>query len=87
MIVFSDRSSPIWVNSSSADTPATISGVTSGISMRMLRLLLQRVRARTSPYASSVPIAVATTVVTAAIWMLAIRLSRSDSLSKKRSYH
>ena len=49
MIVVSESCSPICVNSSSADTPATISGVTSGISIRMFAAPLQRVRARTSP--------------------------------------
>ncbi len=48
-IVVSDSSSPICVNSSSAEAPATISGVTSGISARMFHALAQRVRVRTSP--------------------------------------
>ena len=49
MIVVIESSSPICVNSSSADAPATISGVTSGISIRMLAAFDQRVRVRTSP--------------------------------------
>ena len=46
---------PICVNSTSAETAATISGVTSGISISTLALPAQRVRARTSPNASVVP--------------------------------
>ena len=46
MIVSSDSRSPTCVNSSSAETPATISGVTSGISISTLALPAQRVRAR-----------------------------------------
>ena len=87
MIVSSDSRSPSWVNSSSADTPATISGVTSGISIRMLAPPTQRVRARTSPNASSVPRNVPTSIVTVAISMLARSELVSDSLSKKRWYH
>ncbi len=75
------------VNRISAETAATISGVTSGISISTLALPAQRVRARTSPNASSVPRIVATIIVTNAIWMLAWSDSRSDSFSKKRSYH
>ena len=86
MIVVSESCMPICVNSISAETPATISGVTSGISISTLALPAQRVRARTSPNASAVPSTVATTIVTNAIWMLAISDSRSDSFSKKRSY-
>ena len=78
MIVSSDSRSPSCVNSSSAETPATISGVTSGISIRMLALPAQRVRARTSPNASSVPSSVPTTIVTVAISMLA----RSDDAQR-----
>ena len=74
MIVSSDSRIPSWVNSSSADTPATISGVTSGTSIRTFAPPVQRVRARTSPNASSVPSIVPTTIVTVAISMLA----RSD---------
>ena len=37
------------MNSSNAEAPATISGVTSGTSMSTLRLSDTRVRARTSP--------------------------------------
>jgi hypothetical protein len=48
-IVVSDSCRPIWVNSSSAEAPATISGVTSGTSISTLAVPLQRVRARTSP--------------------------------------
>ena len=87
MIVSSDSRIPICVNSSSADTPATISGVTSGISISTLALPAQRVRARTSPNASSVPRSVPTTIVTVAISMLARSDEVSDSLSKKRWYH
>ena len=48
-IVVSDSSSPTCVKSSSADAPATISGVTRGMSIRMLAAFDQRVRVRTSP--------------------------------------
>ena len=75
------------MNSSSADTPATISGVTSGISISTLAPPAQRVRARTSPNASSVPSSVPTIIVTVAISMLARSDEVSDSLSKKRWYH
>ena len=86
MIVVSESWRPTCVNTSSADTPATISGVTSGTSIRTFSELLQRVRERTSPYASSVPMMVATTIVTSAIWMLAASESRSDSDPKNCSY-
>jgi hypothetical protein len=86
MIVVSDSWRPTWVNTSSAETPATISGVTSGTSIRMFSPPLQRVRERTRPYASSVPMMVATTIVTSAIWTLAARESRSDSDPKNCSY-
>jgi hypothetical protein len=59
------------VNSSSADTPATISGVTSGISMSTLNAPLDRERLRTSPNARVVPSTVPATIVTKAISMLA----------------
>ena len=48
-IVVTESSRPTCVNSSRAETPATISGVTSGTSIRMLKLSDQRVRERTSP--------------------------------------
>ena len=48
-IVVSESARPTWVNSSSADTPATISGVTSGISIITLAPSDQRVRERTRP--------------------------------------
>ena len=73
---------PSCVNSSSADTPATISGVTSGISISTLAPPAQRVRARTSPNASSVPSSVPTIIVTSAISRLARSDEVSDSLSK-----
>ena len=60
------------MNRISAETAATISGVTSGISISTLALPAQRVRARTSPNASIVPSTVATIIVTNAIWMLAM---------------
>src|SRR6185503_21316207 len=69
------------------ETAATISGVTSGTSIRMFALPAQRLRARTSANASIVPSAVAASIVTVAIWMLATSDSRSDSSSKKRRYH
>ena len=75
MMVSSDSLQPSCVNNSSADTPATISGVTSGTSIRTLAPPTQRVRARTSPNASSVPRNVPTSIVTVAISMLA----RSDA--------
>ena len=55
--VSSESCHPICVNSTSAETAATISGVTSGTSMRMLALPAQRLRARTSIAANSVPTA------------------------------
>ena len=67
MIVVSESCMPTCVNSISAETAATISGVTSGISISTLALPAQRVRARTSPNASVVPSTVATTIVTNAI--------------------
>ena len=78
---------PIWVNSSSAVTPATISGTTSGISISTLVTGLSRLRARTRPKASSEPIVVATTIVTAAISRLATSDSRSCWSPKKSEYH
>src|SRR4051794_9326795 len=60
-----------WVKRSSADTPATISGVTSGTSIRTFAAGLQRVRERTRPNASDVPSAVATIIVTNEISRLA----------------
>ena len=48
-IVVSESSSPTCVNRSSAEAPATISGVTSGTSISTFALSDQRVRARTSP--------------------------------------
>ena len=88
MIVSSDSRSPSWVNSSSADTPATISGVTSGISIRMLAPPTQRVRARTSPNASSVPRNVADQHRHRRdLDARDAASSVSDSLSKKRWYH
>ena len=58
---------PICQKISSAEIPATISGVTRGISIRMLRPGLQRARERTSPIASIVPRTVPATIVTVAI--------------------
>ena len=86
-IVSSDSRMPIWVNSSSADTPATISGVTSGISISTLALPEYQVRARTRPNASSVPSTVETSIVASAISRLATSDPRSDSLSRNASYH
>ncbi len=48
-IVVSESSSPTCVNSSSAEAPATISGVTSGTSISTFAESDQRVRARTRP--------------------------------------
>ena len=49
MIVVSESWSPICVKRSSAEAPATISGVTSGISISTFAVSDQRVRARTRP--------------------------------------
>ena len=49
MIVVSESCIPSCVNSSSAEAPATISGVTSGTSISTFAAPLQRVLARTSP--------------------------------------
>ena len=87
VIVSSDSRAPSWVKSRKADTPATISGVTSGTSMRMFALVAKRERARTSPNASSVPSTVPTIIVTNAISRLAISDPRSDSFSKNARYH
>ena len=72
MIVSSESSVPIWVNSTSAETPATISGVTSGISISTLLDCATRERARTSAKARVVPSTVPTIIVTTPISMLAI---------------
>ena len=88
VIVSSESRMPICVNSSSADTPATISGVTSGISISTLALPEnQRVRARTRPNASSVPSTVETTHRRERDLDARHQRPRSDSLSKNASYH
>ena len=88
MIVSSESCIPSWVNSSSADTPATISGVTSGISIRMFAPPTQRVaRAHEPEREQRAERPSPTSIVTVAISMLATQRSRSDSFSKKRWYH
>ena len=62
-IVQNESWMPSWEKMISAEIPATISGVTSGISISTLAAGLQRVRARTSPIASIVPRMVATIIV------------------------
>ena len=79
MIVSSDSRSPSCVKSRNADTPATISGVTSGTSMRTFALPATSASAtRTSPNASSVPSTVPTSIVTNAI----SRLATSDAAQR-----
>ena len=75
------------MNSTSAETPATISGVTSGISISTLLACAARERARTSANASVVPRTVPTTIVTSPISMLATSDSRKLTLLKNSSYH
>src|SRR3954447_22758567 len=84
--VSSDSLKLSCVKSKSAETPATISGVTSGTSMRMLAAGLQRVRDRTRPNASEVPSAVAMIIVTVEISRLAISDLRSDASLKNSLY-
>ena len=67
---------PSWEKISSAEIPATISGVTSGISISTFAAGLQRVARRTRPIASAVPMIVATIIVISAI--------RSDTNSDSR---
>ena len=78
---------PSWEKISSAEMPATISGVTSGISIRTFAAGLQRVRARTSPIASTVPRIVATTIVITAIRSETNSDSRSVGSLRKSEYH
>ena len=84
--VSSERWTLSCVNRSSAPTPATISGVTSGTSIRMFAAGLQRVRERTRPNASDVPSAVAATIVTAEISRLASSELTSDESPKNSLY-
>ncbi len=66
-IVQNESAIPTWLKISSAEIPATISGTTSGTSMRMLAPGAQRARERTRPIASAVPITVAASIVRNAI--------------------
>jgi hypothetical protein len=74
------------VKSTNAEMPATISGVTSGMSSRTPVAGAQRPVKRASPSAIDVPRIVATTVVAAAIWSEASSDSRRDSSSRNVSY-
>ena len=86
-IVQNESWMPSWEKISSAEIPATISGVTSGISIRTLAAGLQRVRARTRPIASAVPRIVATTIVITAIRSETNRDSRSVGSLRNSLYH
>ena len=70
-------------------TPVTISGVISGISMIALARPPSRERARTSPKASSAPIATEPTIATAATTMLVcsdlVRSASFQNASYQRS--
>ena len=67
--------------------PVTISGTTSGTSIRMFAPGAHRVRERTRPIASAVPSMVAATMVSSAISSEANSDSRSSGLSRKALYH
>ena len=62
-IVQNESAIPSWLKISSAEIPVTISGTTSGTSIRMFAPGAQRARERTRPIASMVPIAVAASIV------------------------
>src|SRR5689334_22979976 len=86
-IVQNESWTPSWEKMISAEIPATISGVTSGISISTFAAGLQRVRARTSPIARAVPMIVAQTIVIRAIRIETHSDSRSVSSAKNSSYH
>src|SRR4051794_1680528 len=87
MIVQIESAIPSWLKISSAEIPVTISGTTSGTSIRMLAPGAQRARERTSPMASAVPIAVAASIVSAAISSEVNSDWRSDGSFKNSLYH
>lgn len=62
-----ERPIPSWEKIRSAEMPATISGVISGTSIRMLKPLAVPEWARTRPIASAVPTMVEMTMVRTAI--------------------
>ena len=78
---------PSWEKIRSAEIPATISGVTSGISIRMFAPGAQRARERTSPIASRVPSTVAATIVSTAISSETNSDSRRVGSLRNSSYH
>ena len=79
--------SPIWEKIKSAEMPATISGTTSGISIRMLAPPLHLARERTSPIASIVPRIVPATIDSTAISSEANRESTRVWSLRNSSYH
>ena len=79
--------SPIPVKSSSAATPVTISGVTSGSSVTAPMTRPRRERTRSRPSASIVPSTSEPSVATVAIWRLATSESSSASSWTRSSYH
>ena len=86
-MVQNESAIPSWLKISSAEIPATISGTTSGTSIRTFAPGAQRARERTRPIASSVPMIVEATAVSAAISSEANRDWRSDSSAKNSRYH
>ena len=78
--------SPMPVNSSSAATPVTISGVTSGSSVTAPITRPRRDRTRSRPSASIVPSTSEPRVATVAIFRLATRESSSALLWTRSSY-
>ena len=87
MTVVSDSLSPRPVNNSSAATPVTISGVTSGSSVIAPITRPRRDRIRSRPSASIVPSTSEPMAATRAMPRLAARDSIRAALLKKSTYH
>ena len=85
--VVSDSLSPTPVNTSSAATPVTISGVTSGSRVIAPITLPRRDRIRSRPSASIVPSTSEPMEATRAMPRLATRDSIRAALLKKSTYH
>ena len=86
-IVQNESAIPIWLKISSAEIPATISGTTSGTSIRMFAPGAQRARERTRPIASAVPSTVAASIVRKAISSEVNSDSRRLASLRNSSYH
>jgi hypothetical protein len=85
-IVQNESCTPSWEKMRRAEMPATISGVTSGTSIRMFAPGAHLARARTRPMARAVPITTEASIVSSAICSDMKSDSRSSGLSRKASY-